>query len=58
MNAITIGNLAMSLVLAMVGVYDVTHELHVFGIVELWISGGCFVAALHTASKRRVAKEH
>lgn len=51
MNRLALGNLLMSALLTIVGAYDVRHDLIGFGIVGLWIGGGCFVAALHVATR-------
>lgn len=53
MNWIAVGNLLMSFVLLIVGIYDLRHGLIALGAFELWVSGGGFIAALHAGSRHR-----
>lgn len=52
-TVVTVGNFVVSVILGAIGSYDATHQLAGYGIMELWLSGGCFVAGLHMLSARR-----
>lgn len=53
MNRIAAANFLMSIALTALGVYDTLGHLVSYGILELWIGGGCFVAGIHCLNPKR-----